>query len=209
MKKQFPHGIDITAPGGIAALMDFHRATFGNAVMEAGAAPTPPAPPAPVPTPPSAPEGDSGEKLGEGGIKALQTEREARAKAEKDLADAKAQLQQIEDAKLSDIEKAQKERDDVATRAQNLERDNWRLAALAEFPVSKENRDLVTGTDAASFLASAERVSKLEAASTGKSGRPSPVRESGDRSNSDSTSTGGSLAAGRAMFADKHKKKEG
>lgn len=31
------HGIDITAPGGITALMDFHRLTFGDAVMEAGA----------------------------------------------------------------------------------------------------------------------------------------------------------------------------
>ena len=32
----FPHGIDITAPGGLTALFDFHRQTFGNAVMEAG-----------------------------------------------------------------------------------------------------------------------------------------------------------------------------
>lgn len=29
--------VDITAPGGIAALLDFHRATFGDARMEAGA----------------------------------------------------------------------------------------------------------------------------------------------------------------------------
>ena len=35
-----PHGIDLTAPGGIAALLDFHRRTFGDARMEgeAGAA---------------------------------------------------------------------------------------------------------------------------------------------------------------------------
>lgn len=32
-----PHGIDITAPGGIAALMDFHRQTFGDAQMNANA----------------------------------------------------------------------------------------------------------------------------------------------------------------------------
>ena len=31
-----PHGIDITAPGGIEALIDFHRLTFGDAVMEDG-----------------------------------------------------------------------------------------------------------------------------------------------------------------------------
>jgi len=29
-----PHGIDLTAPGGIAALLDFHRQTFGDARME-------------------------------------------------------------------------------------------------------------------------------------------------------------------------------
>ena len=29
-----PHGIDLTAPGGIAALLDFHRRTFGDARME-------------------------------------------------------------------------------------------------------------------------------------------------------------------------------
>lgn len=29
-----PHGIDLTAPGGIAALLEFHRATFGDARME-------------------------------------------------------------------------------------------------------------------------------------------------------------------------------
>ncbi|MCZ4325678.1 hypothetical protein [Brachybacterium paraconglomeratum] len=30
-----PHGIDITAPGGIDALMEFHRSTFGDAQMNA------------------------------------------------------------------------------------------------------------------------------------------------------------------------------
>lgn len=34
----FPHGIDITAPGGLTALFDFHRRTFGDAVMEADGA---------------------------------------------------------------------------------------------------------------------------------------------------------------------------
>lgn len=31
-----PHGIDLSAPGGIAALLDFHRQTFGDARMDAG-----------------------------------------------------------------------------------------------------------------------------------------------------------------------------
>lgn len=32
----YPHGIDITAPGGIQSLIEFHRGTFGDARMEAG-----------------------------------------------------------------------------------------------------------------------------------------------------------------------------
>jgi len=47
--------IDVTAPGGIDALLAFHRRTFGDATMEA-AAPAPAAevaPPAPVPAPPT------------------------------------------------------------------------------------------------------------------------------------------------------------
>lgn len=33
--RTLPHGIDITAPGGIDALMEFHRSTFGDAQMNA------------------------------------------------------------------------------------------------------------------------------------------------------------------------------
>lgn len=36
--KNLVHGIDITAPGGIEMLLDFHRGTFGNATMQADAA---------------------------------------------------------------------------------------------------------------------------------------------------------------------------
>lgn len=35
-RNPFPHGIDITAPGGLDALFAYHRARFGNATMEAG-----------------------------------------------------------------------------------------------------------------------------------------------------------------------------
>lgn len=59
------HGIDLNAPGGIAALFNLHRATFGDATMSVapGEAGTPPAAPAGEPagtpatpgTPPAAP----------------------------------------------------------------------------------------------------------------------------------------------------------
>ncbi|TLM87215.1 hypothetical protein [Pseudarthrobacter sp. NamE5] len=34
MPKRLLHGIDIAAPGGVQKLLDFHRLTFGDAVME-------------------------------------------------------------------------------------------------------------------------------------------------------------------------------
>lgn len=103
-----PHGIDIMAPGGIKSLIEFHRLTFGDAVMEAGAD--------------EGGDGDQGaggnqggstagdgqdgdEQLGEGGKKALKAERDARTKAEKDLADANAELQRLRDAGKSDEDK--------------------------------------------------------------------------------------------------------
>lgn len=149
------------------------------------------------------------DKLGEPGLKALQAEREARAKAEKDLTDARAALQKIEDAKLSDIERAQKERDEQAAENARLKSANARLAALATHPVPKDYQDLVTGTDEESYLASAKKISELYARAEGKGNKPGPVHDSGSRSGESKTS-GGSLSAGREAFAAKHnQKKEG
>lgn len=131
----------------------------------------------PVVTPDPAPKDEA---LGEGGIKALQSERDARAKAEKDLADARTQLQQIEDAKLSDIQKAQKDASDAAARVTALESANARLTALAKYPVLEDYQDLVTGTDAASYEASAKRVSEL-LARTQAPGTPKPDPSGGPR----------------------------
>lgn len=207
--KKLCHGIDLTAPGGIAALMDFHRATFGDAVMEVAPDPVEPL----KPQEPVSPDGDKDpdERLGEPGLKALQSEREARAKAEKDLADARAALQQIEDAKLSDIQRAQKEAADAATTAASLRLENARLAALAEHPVPKDYQDLVTGTDAETFSASAKKVAALAAAASGKVAPLDRIPDSGDRSKNNSVTPGGSVAAGREMFASKKKisQKEG
>lgn len=194
MNKRFPHGIDITAPGGITALMDFHRLTFGDAVMEV--------PDAAAQAAAAKPD----EKLGEPGLKALQAERDARAKAEKDAADAKAELQKIKDGELSDIQRAQKERDEAASNAQKLERENWRLSALADNPVPEKYRHLVTGTDAASYAESAKAISELAAAAEGKAPKNDPVPGSGKRGEGSGSAAGGSLAAGRELYEKKHKK---
>lgn len=202
MSKRTVHGIDITAPGGVAALMAFHRLTFGDAVMEdltdadkAAAQET---------ADKAAAEAD--EKLGEGGIKALKAERDAREAAEKRAADAEAKVQAAEDAKLSDIDKANKAAADVATENATLKADNARLAALAKHPVPEDLQDLVTGTDAASFEASAKKISELYARAEGKAGKPGTVHGSGDRSG-DTNPTGGTMAAGRELYASKNPQK--
>lgn len=159
--------------------------------------------PAPTPTPAPAPEPKADEPLGEGGMKALQAEREARAAAEAESKRLKAIVDASEASKLSDIEKAQKERDEASTRASTLERENWRLAALAEHPVSKDNRDIVVGNDAESFLASAKRISELEAAAKGTA-KSGVVQKSGT-SGGDPAPTGGSIDTGRDLYTSKHK----
>ena len=206
MTKSFPHGIDITAPGGLTALMAFHRGTFGDAVMEVDAdAAAKAAADAKATADAAEAERAANEKLGEGGIKALKAEREAREAAEKRAADAEAKVQAAEDAKLSDIQRAQKERDDQAAENATLKATNARLAALAEHPVPKDYQDLVTGTDEASYLASAKKISDLYARAEGKAPKPDPIPGSGKRSG-DNNPAGGSVAAGRDLYASRKKK---
>lgn len=206
MTKQFPHGIDITAPGGIAALMAFHRLTFGDAVMEAGegGSDADDAAAKAKADADAAAKAAADEKLGEPGLRALQAERDARAAAEKRAADAEAKVQAAEDAKLSDIQRAQKERDDQAAENAKLKAANARLAALAEHPVPKDYQDLVTGTDEASYLASAKKISDLYARAEGKAPKPDPVHKSGTRTGDKPAE--GSVASGRELYESKHKK---
>lgn len=116
-------GIDITAPGGISALLDFHRVHFGDAVMEdeggngdggnsgasgqqngqgqtgAGQQGTGHS------GPPATGGTDGDEPLGEPGKRALQAERDARTQAQRDLTAAQNRIKELEDATKSDGEK--------------------------------------------------------------------------------------------------------
>ncbi|CAH0233808.1 hypothetical protein SRABI26_02720 [Arthrobacter sp. Bi26] len=212
MSNSFPHGIDITAPGGVAKLMDFHRLTFGDAVMEDGADAAAAAA-AQAASDAKALEDAAAAKAAadkadaamdtDGGKRALQAERDARAAAEKRAADAEAKIQAAEDAKLSDIQLANKKATDAEERAAKLETANARLAALAKYPVPEKYQHLVNGTDAASFEASAKDVSEL-AGVQGK--KRDPIHDSGDKSG-DRGGAGTSVSAGRDLYASKHTKK--
>ena len=124
-----PHGIDLRAPGGIEALFAFNRALFGDAVMEAGEGGDGGADGAggePAGTPAGGESGAGNEPLGDGGVKALQAEREARKAAEKIAADREARIRELEDATKSTDER---ERERVA----NLEKsDREKENAIAE-----------------------------------------------------------------------------
>jgi hypothetical protein len=121
-------GINLSAPGGVQALLDFHRCTFGDAVMEdnsgaGGSSGTGGDPGAGTggqgtgsdsgatggqqggAPGSSGQEGQDGEKLGEGGIKALQAERDARTQAQKDLTAAQNRIKELENATKTEEQK--------------------------------------------------------------------------------------------------------
>ncbi len=161
-----------------------------------------PADPAPAPT-------NDGDKLGEPGLKALQAERDARAAEERRANELQAKLDQIDRDKLSDIEKAKQEAQDKATEADNLRLENAKLRAIAKHSIPEDYQDLVHGTDADSFLASAAKVAALAAKAAGvpdPTPKPDPIPDSGT-GNKDKDKSGGSTAAGRDLYNSKHSKK--
>ena len=101
-------------------------------------------------------------ELGEGGQKALKAERDARKAAERAAADLQSQLEQIQQAQMSDLEKAQAQArsyEEAATKAQ-AEALRWRIAA--KHGISDEDAEtFLTGADEASLTRQAERLASL------------------------------------------------
>ncbi|AOT23132.1 scaffolding protein [Mycobacterium phage Taquito] len=99
--------------------------------------------------------GKNDEALGEGGEKALKAEREARRKAERDLAAARAELQKIEDAKKSELQKALERAQEAEKRAEQAE-----LAALRQKIANREGKKVpvsaLTGTTEEELTAQAD-----------------------------------------------------
>lgn len=105
---------------------------------------------------------DVAEQLGEGGQKALKAERDARKAAERAAADLQSQLEQIQQAQMSDLERAQahaRSYEEAATKAQ-AEALRWRIAA--KHGISDEDAEtFLTGADEASLTRQAERLASL------------------------------------------------
>lgn len=152
--------------------------------------------PAPVGPKPTADDAKPADDLG--GFKSQESKDAVLA----DLAKAREELKKFQDAeaerekaKLSDIERAQAEVQERDKRLAELEADNARLNALAKYPVPADYQDLVTGTDAASFEASAKRVSEL----VSKNVTPSSPKP--DRSQAPTGGTPVDVAPGLERFA--------
>lgn len=194
------HGLDLFAPGGLAALFALHRSTFGDAIMQDPAStgdpapvvdpPAPPAPPAAV-TPPAPGDPAAGEDLplGPAGIRALQSERTRADTAETELA------------------RVRTEAETNATRAAELETLNARLVAIAEHGVPKQYQHLVSGTDAATYAASALEIANLAAAAAGHTPPAPPVTPPAVVPDAGTGGTGGGKAGGTlAAGADEYRK---
>lgn len=131
-------------------------------------------------------QSDSADKpLGEGGEKALKAEREARAAAEKTNAALQKQLDEINAANLSDLERAQKEAADATALAAKAQAEALRYRVAAKNSISDEDAELfLTGTDEETLNKQAARL--VERAPDGSS-TPKPDLTQGGNSGAGST----------------------
>ena len=129
--------------------------TSAPAATTTPAAATTPDPPAATTDPT---QGEPAE-LGEGGKKALDAERAARKAAEKAAADLQKQLDEINRANESALERAQREAKEAQEAAAKATADALRFRVAAKHGISSEDADLfLTGTDEATLERQAARL---------------------------------------------------
>lgn len=119
----------------------------------------------PAPTT-DAQQGDptAAETLGEGGKKALDAERTARKAAEKSAADLQAQIDKINRANESAVEKAQREATEAKDDAAKARAEAVKLRVAVKHGISDEDAELfLTGTDEESLNRQAERLAARNA----------------------------------------------
>lgn len=105
------------------------------------------------------PAGDA--DLGDAGKKAIAAERDARKAAEKQAAEFKAQLDKIEQANLSDLEKAQQRAEAAEKALQAKEAETLRLTIAAKYGLTGDAADLLFGNDEDELEARATRIAGL------------------------------------------------
>lgn len=107
-------------------------------------------------------QGEPAKPLGENGEKALQSERAARRAAEKQSAALQSQLDEINAASLSELERTQKERDDAATEAAAARSELLRAQVARKHGITDdEDVELfLTGTDEETLTKQAARLAE-------------------------------------------------
>lgn len=152
------------------------------------------------------------EPLGEGGIKALNAERDARREAEKALKDLQEQLnelkpaaerlREIEDQQKSDLEKANEkiaelEAKDAKSQVEAL---RWRIAA--KHGISDEDAEVfLTGSDEDSITKQAERLVALQGEKQ-EADKHKPDPSQGPRPTPPANPMEEGRARAKAMFGD-------
>lgn len=200
----FPHGIDLTAPGGLDRLFAFNRARFGDAQMkkaddtdtktgEAGAGDGT----TPSTTEQTDPPSNVDTGLSDAGKRALAAERDRADKAEKALRDK-------EQAEMSELDRAKSTATEATTRAEKLAAENLRLTAIAdaEVAIPKKYHVLVRGSNETELAESIAAVTELiKGAPVVPETKPKQdvIPESGTNSGKGG-GAGGSVAAGREMY---------
>jgi hypothetical protein len=115
------------------------------------------------------------DELGENGVKALREERDARKAAEKALNELAAKVKAFEDRDKSESEKLQEQLTELSNRAAKAERENARLAVIAEHQIPKDYQDLIQGDDVEVLTAAAAKVQALIEATSSPNDRASLV----------------------------------
>jgi hypothetical protein len=127
-------------------------------------------PETPVPTAPVTPAEPQGEPatkpLGPNGEKALAEERAQRKAAEKQAADFKKRLDALEQANLTEVEKAQRTAQDAQTQLAELTRQNLRNKVALEKGVPADLVDFLSGDSEDEITAKAELLLKRIGAPT-------------------------------------------
>lgn len=156
MPKKLLHGIDLAAPGGVQKLLDFHRLTFGDAVMEVD---------------PNASTAPAGEPNDQGSYKPPATQadldriiqdRVARVKSSyADYDDLKAKAEQA-DTFQSRIAELESTNGELSGKVQTFEAEKERAALVSEIAKDKKvPADALRGNTREELEAHADTLAEL------------------------------------------------
>lgn len=124
-----------------------------------------------------APATDAPDSLGDAGIKALKSEREARREAEQRAKELQQRLQEIEDAEKSELQKAQERLAEAEKAAADASAEATRLRVATEKGLSPAQAKRLAGSTYEEMAADADELLEqfAPAAPAPPGGRPKPL----------------------------------